>query len=351
MDVEWTNEVLFILEKLQVLGVATINSVARPIDCLLSTSSRATRVIWRTLLSMFIPAIVIAILAIYWGFRSIIRHEGDGSYFWKRLLLTVITTMYIVYFDFTQVAVRVFSCVAVYDNIHPLSDSFTRVWTGDTSIECYKGTHAILIGIALVVLSLVSICFPLACSFALLVKKDELHTSRSWAHDTLSFLCGPFKTKYVYWECVTMIKKALLSIIIVFSYYLGKQTQGLLILLVLGFFLYLHLICYPYDDKFNSLNYYEGGSLLMSCTTYTLVQFFNVKTLSNTSRNIVSVSLILLNCVFVSSLLYKIFANLVRFAKSILEIKNVHISENANWISIVKAYLKNRKRPRSSRQG
>lgn len=348
MDVDWTDEVLTMLEKSQAVGAATVNYVSRPIDCLLSSASRATRVIWRTLFSIFIPTIVIVILATYWGYRAIVVHEGDATYFLKRLLLTMITTIYITYFDLTQVAVRVFNCVVVYDNIDPFSKLFTRSWIADTDVECYKGSHIVLVGIALAILMLVSIGFPLFCSLALYVKKDEVHTLRSSAHDTLSFLCGRFKEGFIYWECVTMIKKSLLSIIIVFSYSLGIQAQGLLILMVLGFFLYLHLICYPYDERLRSLNYYEGGSLLVSCTVYTLVQFFNVPTLSNSSRKVVSISLIVVSVGFVGIMLYKICQNIIKFLKGILESRNVRISSTANWFSILRLYMKNRKHLNSS---
>lgn len=344
MDVEWTDEVLTTLKKLQVFGAATINSVARPVDCLLSSSSRATRVIWRTLFSMFIPTLVVAILAIYWGYRAVALHKGDRSYFMKRFFLTIITTTYITYFDLTLVAVRVFNCEVVYDNIDPFSKLFTRRWIADTAIECYRGSHIVLIGIALVALTLVSIGFPLLCSLALLVKKDELHTSQTWAHDTLSFLCGPFKEKYVFWECVTMIKKAMLSIIIVFSYSLGNQVQGLLILMILGFFLYLHLICYPYANRLNNLNYYEAGSLLTSCTAYTLVQFLNVETLSQTFREVVSFSLIVSSAAFVLTMVYKLVSNIVHLLRIILVSNDVQVHDNISWFSTIKLYYKNRKK-------
>jgi len=292
MDVDWTHEALSTMEKLEVCGAATINSISRPIDCLLSSTSRGTRVIYRTLFSIFVPITVIAILAMYWGRRAVTVHEGDVSYFMKKLLLTVITTTYITYFDLTRVAVRVFNCVAVYVDQDPSSELFKRSWIADTSIECYEGTHLVLVGIAVVVLILISIGFPLFCSFALLAKKKELTTGSSWAHDTLSFLFESFKEKYIYWECVTMIKKALLSFIVVFSYSLGNNAQGLLILIVLVFFLYLHMLCNPYDEAFNNLNYLEGASLWASCAIYTLVQFLNVETLSEFSRHAVSVCVI-----------------------------------------------------------
>jgi len=344
MKVKWTSEVLGMMEKLQVFGAATINSISRPIDCLLSFASRATRVVWRTLFSIFVPTTVISILAIYWGYRAIMVHECDGSYLLKRILLTVITTTYITYFDLTQVAVRVFNCVVVYNQADHSSNLFTRFWIADTATECYKDTHLVLIGIALVVLTLISISFPMFCSFALRAKKNEVYMANSWAHDTLSFLCGPFKGDFVYWECVTMIKKAMLSIIIVFSYSLGNHVQGLLILIVLVFFLYIHLVCDPYSEAFNSLNYFEGGSLLTSCVVYTLVQFLNVETFPEFGRHAVSICLIFIAGCFVCVMVYKILSSIIDLLRMVLESRNVQVQSNANWFSIVRIYYENRKK-------
>lgn len=341
MDVKWTRKILRFFNMLSLLGAATINSVSRPIDCIVASSSINERVIWRYLLNFLVPTVVIAILSIYWGYRSLTRDRFERLFFLKRFVLIVITVTYITYFDITQVAVRVFNCVDVYDNEDHNSHSTTRSWIGDTSIECYQSTHVVLVGISLVVLTMISVCFPLACSWALLKTRDEVQISNSKAHETLGLLCGPFKRRFVFWECVTMLKKALLSIIIVFSYSLGNQAQGLLISIVLVFFLSVHTTCYPFKEEFSSLNYYESGSLLTSCITYTLVQFFNVETLSEDGRTSVSIALIILNGGFVLSMMFLIVRNLVRLAKAILLSDNVEVSDDMSWISIVKLYFKN----------
>eukprot|EP00210_Caulerpa_lentillifera_P003972 g3791.t1 len=343
MDIKWTTLALAALQKLQIFGAATINRISSPLDCILSSTSHTTRTIWRVLLSLLVPSIAAAILVTYWAYRTIAIHERDGLYFIKRFLLTVITITYITYFDLTRVAISVFNCVAVYDDPNFDSKLTTSTWIIDTSVECYKSSHFALLIIAIVVLILVSLGFPLFCSFALFIKRDAVNTPRSWAHEILGFLCGPFKERFIYWECITMIKKASLSIVIVFSYSLGNQGQGLLTLLVLVLFLYIHLVCFPYNEEYHTLNYYESGSLLVSCITYTLVQFLNIETCSELSRGIISASLIALNSCFVCIMLYKILKELFSLLRAILESRGILVSENMNIFSFLKFYYQNRR--------
>eukprot|EP00210_Caulerpa_lentillifera_P004003 g3819.t1 len=340
MDVEWTKKILGMLEGLNVLGAAIIGSVSYSIDCLISSSSNATRAIWKLLFNLFVPNIVILLLALHWGYRWFTKHKGNRLYFSKRLLLTVVTVTYITYFDLTQVAIRVFSCVGAHVDANPFSNVITRYWIGDTSIECYENTHIILMGIALVILVLVSICFPVLCSITLSQKRDEVVNTTSWTHETLGFLGGPFKKNFIYWECITMIKKALLSIIIVFSYSLGNQIQGLLILLVLVLFLYFHTLCYPYTKEYHTLNYYESGSLLVSCVTYTLVQLFNVEKCSEVTRSIVSLLLVAINGGFLCLMSFKTVREATHLIRAVLQSKNIQIPEKANIIRLLRLYSK-----------
>eukprot|EP00210_Caulerpa_lentillifera_P004023 g3838.t1 len=340
MDVEWTKKILGMLEGLNILGATIIGSVSYSIDCLISSSSNATKAIWKLLFSLFVPNIVILLLALHWVYRCFTRHGRNLLYFSKRLLLTVVTVTYITYFDLTQVAVGVFSCVGVHNNESHTSHAITRYWIGDTSIKCYENTHLVLIGIALAILVLVSICFPVLCSITLSQKSDEIEDKTSWTYETLGFLGGPFKKTYVYWECITMIKKALLSIIIVFSYSLGNQIQGLLILLVLVLFLYLHFLCYPYANEYHTLNYYESGSLLISCVTYTLVQFFNVERCSKIVRGMVSLLLIALNGGFLCLMAFKIVKEATQLIRAFLNSKNIRIPEKANIVTLLRVYSK-----------
>jgi len=305
---------LGVLEGLNVFGTSTIDPVSYSFDCLLLSSFNDDRAIWRLLFSLSVPLIVVSLLSFHWGYRSVTRHGGDRVYTLRRLALTVITVTYATYFDLTQVAMRTFNCIVVHTHVDPFSNATTRYWLGDTSIECFKHTHIVLIYIALAVLSLITVCFPITCFHTLNKHRSEVSNTRSWTYDTLGFLGAPFKEHFIYWECVTMIKKAMLSIVLVFSHSLGIRVQGLIVLLVLILFLYIHLICFPYDEAYHTLNYYESGSLLTSCVTYTMVQFFSEES-SQIVQAIASIALTAVNVSFVGLMVFKIIRDLFQLQR------------------------------------
>eukprot|EP00210_Caulerpa_lentillifera_P000434 g420.t1 len=324
MNVKWTDRITQLFECMQVVGAATVKAISRPIDCLIDTTSHGIRSIWRLLFSIFVPLIVISIIGSFWIYRCLVFHKGEELKFLsKRLLITFVTITYMTYFDLTQLAVRVFNCVTVHNDIDPFSNSVRRYWIADTNVECYQGSHFVLIGIALLVLILISICFPLICSIALYYNRDEHEHSNIWTQEALGILTGPFKEKYVYWECVTMLKKALLSITIVFSYSLGNRSQGLLMILVFIFFLYLHLVCFPFAIEYDRLNYYEATSLTLSSVVYTIVQFFNIERISQSTRTSLSIILLGIIIVYTSIMVFIIIRNAIRFQRAILIYKRV----------------------------
>eukprot|EP00210_Caulerpa_lentillifera_P004011 g3826.t1 len=350
MEIQWTYIVLNLLQKLQFISAATLNAISSPLDCILSSTSHATRAIRRVLFSLLIPTIVVAILTIHWVCRLVRSHRGEGLYFAKRFTLTIITVIYITYFDLTQAVVRVFNCVSIHNDVDFDSNLTTKSWIADTSIECYKSEHLVLVGIAVVLLTLVSIGYPLFCSYALFIKRVEVHRRRSWAHETISFLCGPYKERFIYWECITMLKKAFLSIIIVFSYSLGKHAQGVLIILVFVIFLYIHFVCLPYKEEYNNLNYYESGSLFASCLTYALIQFLNVETYSELSRGFISASLIIVNVGYTCIMLCKIIKDLSSLLRALLKSEEIENLEDKNFFCLLIVYLKTRRlHPSTSR--
>jgi len=337
--VNWTDDTMDTLEGMQTAGAATINAVSPPIDCLISTDSHLMRSVLRVVFSLLVPCSVILMFALYWSFRAVYKYRNDRSYFPRRLLLTVVSVVYTVYFDLTQLAVKVFNCVSILDDEDSFNTSKNRYWIANTSIRCYDSkAHVFLMGIALGVLLTVTLSFPFFCAWSLFRHRRDVTATKTWAHDTMGFLCGPFKRKFVYWECVIMIKKALLSIIIVYSYSLGTQPQGLLTILVLIFFLYIHLVSYPFAEEYYSLNYYEAGSLMVSGVIYTLIQFLNVENSTESTRNIVSISLISIGAVYVFAMVFTILRGLIRLLKKILVSRRIIVSDDMSWFEIIKLY-------------
>lgn len=173
INVRWTTSIFTMFEASEYIGALGTAAVSRPIDCLVSSNSAVVKSIWRTLLSLFIPILVMGIFTIVWGCIAI-REKKGMSFFGRRVTLSIISVTYIAYLALTKLGVRVFYCVDVYDSNDDSIDSRARYWAVDTSIKCYEKEHAILIGIAAFILVFVSLSFPLLSAAYLLGKKCNM---------------------------------------------------------------------------------------------------------------------------------------------------------------------------------
>jgi len=144
----------------------------------------------------------------------------------------------------------------------------------------------------------VSLSFPMISAIYLYRNKVQPGQTNGWTYETMGFLYKAFKGKYVFWESIVMFRKACLSIIVVFSYPLGGQSQGLLASGVLMFCLYLQQTCSPYRKEFHNLNYFESGSLMVSCLTFILGEFFTNEKCSDSAKTLVEITIITLNTTF-----------------------------------------------------
>eukprot|EP00210_Caulerpa_lentillifera_P000359 g352.t1 len=341
IDLNWSEEMLTMFESSEYLGGLTTAALSRPIDCIFSSQSAVVRSIWRTLLSLLVPGTVMGILAVVWGVIAFRERKGM-LYFWKRFILSVVAIAYISYLGLTKLAVRVFYCVDVYDSSDPFSDSQTKYWAVDTAIKCFDKEHSGLIIIAVFILVLVSLLFPLLSAIMLSVNADQDCQRSSWIHETMGFLYRAFKEKFVFWESVVMLRKACLSIIVVFSYPLGGHLQGQLALGVLLFCLYFQLICDPYRQEFHSLNYYESGSLLVSCFTFLLGQIVNDESCSDSTKTFLEVVTIMINIAFFTLLMFTFLKSGMNHIKEVLKFEDVAIDDNANSWVLLKVFIRHR---------
>eukprot|EP00210_Caulerpa_lentillifera_P003962 g3781.t1 len=260
VNVQWTNGVLSLFESSEYLGVLATAAISKPVDCLISSKSALFRAIWRMLVSLFVPGIVIGILFSVWYIAS--RRNSNGwEYFVKRCALSVISVFYISYLGLTKMAVRAFYCIDVYDSVDYLESSKHKVWANDTSIRCYGKDHFGIISIAIFVLIVVTFCFPLVSSIVFIKGKESLECRDSWIFETAGFLFRAFKQRLAFWESVVMFRKACLSVIVVFSYPLGGDFQGVLASMLLLLSLHIHLTLRPYRKEFKSSKAVYGGAV------------------------------------------------------------------------------------------
>eukprot|EP00210_Caulerpa_lentillifera_P003973 g3792.t1 len=341
INIQWSGEILLMFEVSEYIGALTTDALSRPIDCLASSTSASVRSIWRTLLSLFIPGIVMVIFFGFWSYITIFQNKGV-FYFYKRVALSIIAVTYISYLGLTKLAIRVFYCVDVYDSNDPFVDSQNKLWAVDTSIQCYKMEHIPLVVIAVFILIFVSFLFPLMSAFILSRNKVQHRQVESWTMETMGFLYRAFKEEFVFWESLIMLKKACLSLIVVFSYPLGGQLQGILALVVLQISLYLHLVYSPYRKEFNCINFYESGSLLVSCFTFILSLIFSIENCSNSTKVFIALVIIMMNTMFFVFLLYVLFKNGLIHLKVRLRSENHFVDENICWWKAIKIYITSR---------
>jgi len=341
INVQWTEEILTMFEAAEYVGALTTAALSRPIDCILGTSSSTIRSIWRTLVGVFVPGTVMGVFAIIWGWIAIYRREGI-AFFWKRTMLSIMAVTYISYVGLTKLAVRVFYCIDIYDSEDFASSSTTIRWAIDTSIRCYGKDHSGLVVIGFVVLSIVSLFFPMVSVFVIVRNRSQNAHRQGWMFETMGFLYRAFKERFMFWESIAMLRKACLSIIVVFSYPLGSLSQGLLAQIVLVLSLCLHLKCIPYSEEFHRLNTYEFGSLLVSCFTFLLGQFFNDEKRKGFTRSVVAFLIVSMNVLFFLFLVLVLILSGLDCIRLTLRSEGLPVEDSTPTWKVIKLYVASR---------
>eukprot|EP00210_Caulerpa_lentillifera_P003957 g3776.t1 len=338
VSVRWTDGMLDLFESSEYVGGLTTAAMTRPVDCIVSSSSPISRAIWRMLLSLFVPLLVMIIFFSFWCAIAVKNRKGWG-YFWKRCTLSVIAITYISYLGLTRMAVRAFYCVNIYDSIDYSISSKRKFWAIDTAIKCYGKDHFAIIAIAVIVLTLITVSYPLFSAIILSRKKNSLRRRNSWTFETTGFLFRAFKQKFAYWESIVMFRKACLSVIVVFSYPLGGDSQGLLASILLFFCLYVHLTLKPYRKEFKILNHFESMALLISGLTFNLGVFFVNGRCRDSVRIFLAVVIILGNSSFFLFLLLALFYYTMVHLRVVLQYENVPLPDPPTWWNILKVYI------------
>jgi len=343
IDLDWTDGMSGLFEASDYVGAVATSAASGPVDCLAPFDSKDMRAIWRTFCTLVVPTFVMLVFAAFWKFVAIKRGEYS-SYFQKRTVLSVITVAYISYLGLTRMAVRAFYCVDVYDSVDLFSDSKTKYWAIDTSIECYGKAHFTMFVVSLIVLGFVTIAFPLVFAIVLGIKKQASVKRDSWMFETTGFLFRAFKESCLFWESIVMLRKACLSVIVVFSYPLGGLSQGVLALVVLLTCLYAHLIVKPYRDAFHVLNYLESASLLISCLTFTLGLLFGFDRCSDSVRSFLTVLIVSGNSLFFLFLLFEFFVSGIAHLRVSLTHEDIVVPDKAPWWLVLKIFFTSKSR-------
>ena len=324
------------------LGGLTTEATVRSFDCLITEDAALPRSVILTIVSLSVPVAVWCIYFFIWLLYKF-RHAHSFSYLIQRSLLSLNVVSYVAYIGVTKTVVNILNCIKVHDSTVFLKDSTTYYWAVDTSQECLSGTHAVLAGVAgFPILILFSISFPLVSAAILLTRRSRTTLVNKWLFATAGFMYRSYSTKFIFWESIIMLRKALLAIVVVFAYPLGGNLQGVLSSCVLIIALYVQAYCCPYRNDYKELNFYEGLSLLVSTLTFVAGLFFNDTRTSNASRILLTVVVFLLNVAFLLFLVITFGRSCMDVLKRILASKEPYVSDPSNLRRLLMAHARTR---------
>jgi hypothetical protein len=124
----------------------------------------------------------LALVVLFWALsRFINRRRGflysDKQFYRPRLVLSVILVLFYLYPSITNVVVGLFACTDVDkpDALPGVAQCLGTYWTGETSIQCWRGPHLwMVIFVAVPYLVLFSVGFPLILVWRLYRRRYEL---------------------------------------------------------------------------------------------------------------------------------------------------------------------------------
>ena len=235
--------------------------------CLLSKNGSAPRSVLQAALVTVIPLAVAVFICAFWV-CSATKKERPWNYLAKRSIVTVVSVLYVAYLPLFRTAIYVFSCVDVYDSATldgiDISHSY---WAEDTSVRCFADSHATLVFAVAIPLFIFAIFFPVSLGVILIIARKRGILDSPWIQETIGMQFRGFKEAYVFWDCIVLLRKALIAVIATFSHSLGASLQGHLLIALLLLVLFLHIMVSPFKADLEALNLLESASLFVSLCT------------------------------------------------------------------------------------
>ena len=310
----------------------------RSIDCLVSQNSSIERAIVSSVIDVLLPFGLICMFSLFWLIVTI-SHKKGKVYFLKRFFLSLIAVFYINYISLTKTLISILTCVEVYDELSLMSNKTTAYWTADSTIKCYEGSHFILaVGVGWPFLVIFTLGFPLSIA-CLIAKQVEEEYREGWIYNVAGFLYRGYKKRFVVWEAVIVLRKAVLAIVVMLSYPLGAKLQSVLAVFVLAIALYFQSIYRPYREEFSSMNDLEGISILVSLLTFVSSMFFDGDRVPDVVKILISAGMCFCNALllflFVAIFLY--FG--ATYLRCVLDVEGVPYNTNRGTLHILKVYI------------
>lgn len=232
----------------------------------MSNHSGVHHKILQQILLILTPVAVAVTISAVWQFKFLTR-QLSWEYLSKRCILTVTSVFYIAHFPLAEAAFSIFSYSEVFFGNDLQHLEKRRYWNVDTDVQAFRGNHFFLattIGVPLLIFVL---SFPIIVAWLLIrFRKSNLLRSR-WIQETLGFLFNGFEERFVYWDAVILLRKVLLSSILVFIGK-GRETTAIFAGMILMFFMFAQMLFCPFRKDLRYLNTFESLSLLCCSTTF-----------------------------------------------------------------------------------
>ncbi len=245
----------------------------------------------RSIVHLLIPLGILAFYIFFWLFLTW-KYDENTWYFARRALLSFLAVAYLTYISITKTAVNILHCITIHDATDFENDYTDKYWALDTSLRCYVGSHAVLVStVGWPILIVFSFGLPVMLTYILIRQRSQEPGLNPWLADATGFLYRAYKDRFIFWESIVMLRKAILTVVVTLSYPLGANIQGILAVCVLALAIYIHVTCRPFDEPYDFLNTFETASLVVSQLTFASGLFFNDDRTSGTVKVLLSLLL------------------------------------------------------------
>jgi hypothetical protein len=223
------------------------------------------------IVSSLLPYFWLLLLAAFWLLAACLRRK-QGAWLRGRLVLAATAVWFLLYTAAAYVILSMFSCVRLDNAALAASEAQRRplaaqglFWTQDTSLQCFRGDHAVMAFVFGVPGLVVTLCgVPLLLLAGLARRADSLGSKQTLG--AWGLLYYHYSGARAGWEGAVWLRKLGLAAAMVFLYTYGPLAQLLLFLGLLLLALAAHVAARPVPNPL--LNRLE--LLVLGCATLTV---------------------------------------------------------------------------------
>ncbi|GMH38957.1 hypothetical protein BSKO_06855 [Bryopsis sp. KO-2023] len=316
INVNWTQSMLMLFASWDFISGVTDSSSLFSLECAFSMGrNNLPRSIQRFIFLAVVPFMVWAgLFVVHYAHALRSKKSFQDIKLWSCVALLAVQQAS--YISMTRTLVQIFYCV----DVSPVEGLF---WVQDTSVRCYTGSHAFLVGfVGAPGLLLISMGFPGWLLFKLTRSTESLEKEE--VVKQYGFLYQAYKKRLAAWEVVILMRKALLAAVVVFGRTLGKGVQTNLALFITMGSIMLQMYFQPFLES--KLNVLELGSLVISTLAFMIGNLVDQPKITHGGRVAMSVIFIVTAGIYITYMLKQIFDVALLELREWMENKNPGIS-------------------------